>query len=305
MGDPLAFGLTVGEPLQDINNLFFTPQDGVKNIVNWREVFNSVNPAFNTAVTAARGIEQSTGGTLPPTEPAPPWAEPLVRRGLFGTVTPEGETVVSSRTLRVLRDTIAPFGAVERLAPQFFGNERYQRRVLSSWASTLFGVPLRTLDPFQTGAELRSRQNRMNSRLRSELGEDYSLYTGWVSALVDMGATAADMAIVRETVLGLAPNQDIISLPPEAIDYTAARDTVEMLRRVERLQEIGISEAVIERMWQNFEPRTDRELGRGFYSEARQAVPAEVIESLGFSAQDVDRMSREELLEFLRQATGQ
>jgi hypothetical protein len=305
MGDPLAFGLTVGEPLQDINNLFFTPQDGVKNIVNWREVFNSVNPAFNTAVTAARGVEQSTGGTLPPTEPAPPWAEPLVRRGLFGTVTPEGETVVSSRTLRVLRDTIAPFGAVERLAPQFFGNERYQRRVLSSWASTLFGVPLRTLDPFQTGAELRSRQNRMNAQLRSKLGEDYSLYTGWVSALVDMGATAADMAIVRETVLGLAPNQDISSLPPERIDYTAARDTVEMLRRIERLQEIGISQTVIERMWENFEPRTDRELGRGFYSEARQAVPAEVIESLGFSAQDLNRMSREELLEFLRRATEQ
>jgi DNA-binding transcriptional MerR regulator len=120
-----------------------------------------------------------------------------------------------------------------------------------------------------------------------------------------MGATAADMAIVRETVLGLAPNQNISSLPPERIDYTAARDTIEMLRRIERLQEIGISENVIRRMWENFEPRTDREMRRGYYSESRQTVPAEVIESLGFSVQDVDRMSREELLEFLRRAAGE
>jgi hypothetical protein len=305
MGDPLAFGLTIGEPLQDINNLLFTPQDGIKNIVNWREVVNSLNPAIAVGTTALRGVEQSTGGTLPQVEPAPPWARPFVRAGFMGTVTPEGEEVVSARTLRVLRDTLAPFGAVERLAPQFFGNERYQRRVLSSWASTLFGVPLRTLDPYQTGAELRSRQNRMNAELKKNLGEDYSLYTNWVSSLVDMGATAADMAIVRETVLGLAPNQNISSLPAESVDYTAAADTIRMLRRIERLQEIGISQDVIRRMWENFEPRTDREMGRGYFSEARQAVPPEVIESLGFSVQDVDRMSREELLEFLRRATGE
>jgi hypothetical protein len=305
MGDPLAFGLTVGEPLQDLNNIFGAPQEGVKNIVNWREVVNSMNPAFSTAVTAISGIEQSTGGRLPRTEPAPPWAEPLVRTGLFGTVTPEGDAVVSARTLRVLRDTLSPFGSIERLAPQFFGNERYQRRVLSSWASTLFGVPLRTLDPFQTGAELRSRQNRMQGQLQRELGEDWSLYTDWVSSLVDMGATAADMAIVRETVLGLAPNQNISSLPPERIDYTAARETIQMLRRIERLQEIGISDSVIRRMWENFEPRTDREMNRGFYSTARQSVPLETIEAAGLSVASIDRMSREELLEFLRRAAGQ
>jgi hypothetical protein len=305
MGDPLAVGLIAGEPLQDLNNIFGAPQEGIKNLVNWREVINSLNPAFGLAVTGATGVEQSTGGRLPTTEPAPPWAEPFVRAGLFGTLTPDGDTVVSARTLRVIRDTLAPFGAAERLAPQFFGNERYQRRVLSSWASTLFGVPLRTLDPFQTGAELRARQNRMNAQLRSELGEDWSLYTDWVSSLVDMGATAADMAIVRETVLGLAPNQDIASLPAERIDYTAARDTVEMLRRIERLQELGVSEMVIRRTWENFEPRTDREMGRGFYSRARQSVPEEVIEAAGLSVASVDRMSREELLAFLRQVAGE
>jgi len=304
MGDPLAFGLTVGEPLQDLNNMFGSPQDGIKSLVNWREVVNSMNPAFSTAVTFVRGVEQSTGGTLPPTEEAPPWAEPLVRRGFFGTVTPEGDTVVSARTLRVLRDTLAPFGAVERLAPQFFGNERYQRRVLSSWASTLFGVPLRTLDPFQTGAELRSRQNRMNSQLREKLGEDWDLYTGWVSRLVDEGATAADMAIIRETVLGLAPNQDIADLPAERIDYTAAADTLDMLRRIERLQELGISETVIRTMWENFEPRTDRELQRGFFSQARQAIPEETLAAEGLTQADVDQMSREELEEFLRRMAG-
>jgi hypothetical protein len=290
--------------LQDLNNIFGAPQEGIKNIVNWREVINSLNPAFATAVTAFTGIEQATGGRLPRTEPAPPWAEPLVRAGYMGTLTPDGDTVVSARTLRVIRDTLAPFGSVERLAPQFFGNERYQRRVLSSWASTLFGVPLRTLDPFQTGAELRSRQNRMQGELEKNLGEDWTLYTNWVSRLVDMGATAADMAIVRETVLGLGPNQNISSLPAERIDYTAAKETVEMLRRVERLQEIGVSETVIRSMWENFEPRTDKEVGAGFYSLARQSVPPEVLETLGLSVQDVEMMSREELLAFLERVAG-
>jgi hypothetical protein len=304
MGDPLALGLVVGEPLQDLNNIFGAPQEGIKNIVNWREAINSLNPAFATAVTAFTGIEQATGGRLPRTEPAPPWAEPLVRAGYMGTLTPDGDTVVSARTLRVIRDTLAPFGSVERLAPQFFGNERYQRRVLSSWASTLFGVPLRTLDPFQTGSELRTRQNRMDAELKRNLGENVSLYTGWVSRLVDMGATAADMAIVKETVLGLAPNQNISSLPAERMDYTAAKETVEMLRRVERLQEIGVSETVIRSMWENFEPRTDKEVGAGFYSLARQSVPPEVLETLGLSVQDVEMMSREELLAFLERVAG-
>jgi hypothetical protein len=300
LGDPLAMGLVIGEPLQDLNNLFGSPGEGVSNLVNWREVVNSLNPAFSTAVTAVTGVEQATGGRLPPTEPAPPWAEPLVRAGLFGTLTPDGETVVSARTLRVIRDTIAPFGSLERLAPQFFGNERYQRRVLSSWASTLFGVPLRTLDPFQTGAELRARQNRMNSRLREQLGEDWEFYTGWVKNLVDKGATAADMAIIRETVLGLAPNQDIASLPADRIDFQAADDTLAMLRRIERLQELGISETVIRRMWENFEPRTDQQVGRGLYSESRQVVSEEVLAEYGLSRVDVDSMDREELLRFLR-----
>jgi hypothetical protein len=301
MGDPLAFGLTVGEPLQDLNNIFGAPQEGIKNIVNWREVINSLNPAFSTAVTAISGVEQATGGRLPRTEPAPPWAAAL---GL-GTLTPDGERVVSARLLRVIRDTIAPFGTIERLAPQFFGNERYQRRVLSSWASTMFGVPLRTLDPFQTGAELRSRQNRMTGELRSKLGDNWELYTGFVSALIDEGATAADMAIVRETILGLAPNQTIADLPPERIDRTAALDTIAMLRRIERLQEIGISDNVIQGLWENFEPRTDQQLGVGFYSQARQSVSPEVIEASGLTQAQVDYMSREELLEFLRRVAGE
>jgi len=119
-----------------------------------------------------------------------------------------------------------------------------------------------------------------------------------------MGATAADMAIVRETVLGLGPNQNISELPAERIDYTAAKETVEMLRRVERLQEIGVSESIIRRMWENFEPRTDKEVGAGFYSLARQSVPPEVLETLGLSVQDVEMMSREQLLAFLERVAG-
>jgi len=305
MGDPLAFGMLVGEPLIDLNNVYGNQPGGVTNLENWRETINSLNPAFSAAMTLATGVQQSTGGTLPSTEPAPPWAEPLVRAGFFGTVTPDGEVIVSSRVMRVLRDTLAPFGAAERLAPQFFGNERYQRRVLSSWASTMFGVPVSTLDPFQTGAELRSRQNRMNSRLREQLGEDWDLYTGWVSRLVDEGATAADMAIIRETVLGIGPNQDIASLPAERIDYTAAADTLDMLRRIERLQELGISESVIRMMWERFEPRTDRELGRGYFSQARQSLPPEVLEQYGLTKYDVAMMDEEQLRALIKAVTGQ
>ena len=300
MGDALAAGMIIGEPLVDINRMFGSPEQGAANIFNTREFLNSLNPIVDIAYTGITGVQTSTGGTLPDTEPVPPWAEAL---GL-GRETPDGERVMSGRWLRVLRDTLAPFGTLERLAPQFFGNERYQRRVLSSWASTMFGVPIRTLDPVQTGAELRTRQNRMQGELERQLGENWSLYTGWVRQLVDLGATPADMAIVRESVLGISGDQSIASVPPERLDFTAARQTIQFLRRLEALQELGTPQATIERLWNNFEPETDAERGVNYFAAARNPLEPEQLAALGVSQAQVDQMGPDELRELLRRAAG-
>lgn len=292
-GDALTMGVLVGEPLVDINRMFGTPTEGLSNVVNWREAINSINPAFNTAVSASQGLELATGGRLPQTEPAPPWAEWF----RLGTVTPDGERVMSARLLRVLRDTIAPFGQAERLLPQFFGNERYQRRVLSSWASTLFGVPVSTLDPYQVGGELRAQQVAMQSELRRTLGEDWDLYTGFVRMLVDRGATANDMQIIREAVLGLGPNDSIASLPVERIDYTAARQTLDFLRRMESLQELGVPEETLRQLWENFEPQTDAE--RGVYAGKPQPLTEEQLAQYGLTPADIENMSPSQVREFL------
>ena len=300
MGDALAAGLIVGEPLVDVNRLFGSPEQGAANIINRREFLNSLNPLVDIAYTSITGVRTSTGGALPDTEPVPPWAAAL---GL-GRETPDGEWVMSARYLQVLRDTLAPVGSLERLAPQFFGNERYQRRVLSSWASTLFGVPVRTLDPYQTGAELRARQNRMQADLERQLGENWSLYTGWVRQLVDLGATAADMAIVKESVLGISADQKIGTVPPERIDFTAARQTIQFLRRLEGLQELGTPRETIERLWNNFEPETDAERGVNYYAASRQPLTPEQLSDLGVTQAQVEAMTPDELRALLRRAAG-
>lgn len=297
-GDQLTMGVLIGEPLVDINRMFSTTGEGIHNIVNWREAINSINPAFGVVAGGIQGIELSTGGRMAQTEPVPPW----LRWTGLGTTTPDGEQVMSARLLRVLRDTVAPFGQAERLLPQFFGNERYQRRVLSSWASTLFGVPVSTLDPYQVGGELRAQQLAMQNRLREQLGEDWDLYTGFVRMLVDNGATAADMQIIRESVLGLGPNETIASLPVEKIDYTAARQTLQFLRRLETLQELGVPPETLQRLWDNFEPQTDAE--RGVYAGKSQPIPPERLAEFGLTPQDVENMSRAELVDLIARASG-
>lgn len=304
MGDPLTIGLTIGEPLSDINRIFGSPEQGAANLVNGREILNSLNPIFDIAYTGITGVRTSTGGALPQTEEAPPYLRPFVEAGIIGTVTPDGDAVISARGLQIMRDTLAPFGTFERLAPQFLSNERYQRRVLSSWASTLFGVPVSTLDPFQTGAELRARQRRMQGTLERRLGENWSLYTGFVRELVERGATPADMAIIKESVLGLSGDQTIADVPVERLDYTAARQTLQFLRRLESLQELGTPPEVIERLWNNFEPQTDQEQGVYAFAGGRQPLTPEQLGELGVTQAEVGQMSPEELRALLRRAAG-
>jgi hypothetical protein len=300
MGDALAAGMFVGEPLTDIAAMFRDPREAATrpwNIVNWREAFNSVNPAVDVFTTTTRGMELATGGTLPREQPVPPWIPRWAASAGVGRITPDGDHVISPRGLRVVSTTFAPFGAVQRLFPAI-GGERYARRVYTSWASTLFGLPMSTLDPIQTGAELRTRENRARAQLERELGENYSAYTGFVRDLLDRGVTPEEMLIVKTQVLGLKPGQKISELPVDRLDGTAARETVEFVRRLERLAAAGVSEEQLERMWGRFKPRTDAE--RGIRSGAFQPLTAEQLEGEGLSPYDVERMSEEELLALLR-----
>lgn len=298
-GDAIAAGMLAGEPLVDIAALFRDPSqvDNALGVINWREAFNSVNPVVDLVSTFIRGVELSTGGTLPQTEPAPPWAEAL----RIGTVNADGERVVSSRALRAARTAFAPFGTVQRLVPGA-GGERYARRVYTSWASTLFGLPVSTLDPVQTAAELRTRDVRARAQLEKELGENYSTYTGFVRALIEKDATPEEMLYVKREVLGLSDGERISDLPVERLDLFAARDTIDFLRRMDRLAAIGLREEQLKFIWDNFTPRTDVEMG--VRAGQVRSLSREELASLGLTPYLVEQLSEEELLRLLRSMRG-
>jgi hypothetical protein len=142
----------------------------------------------------------------------------------------------------------------------------------------------------------------MQSQLREQLGENWDIYTGFVRMLVDNGANASDMQIIRESVLGLGPNQTIASLPVERIDYTAARQTLQFLRRMESLQELGIPEETMRMLWESFEPDTDA--NRGVYAGRPKPISPETLARYGLTPAQVEKMSREELIELITEIAG-
>jgi len=144
----------------------------------------------------------------------------------------------------------------------------------------------------------------MQGTLERRLGENWSLYTGFVRELVERGATPADMAIIKESVLGLSGDQTIADVPVERLDYTAARQTLQFLRRLEGLQELGTPPEVIERLWNNFEPQTDQERGVYAFAGGRQPLTPEQLRELGVTQAEVGQMSPDELRALLRRAAG-
>ena len=296
-GDPISAGLIIGEPLVDVNRLLRNPgaQGGLRGFadrLNWREVTNQLNPVFGAGAEALTGVELSTGGRMPQEEVAPPWAYPFSRLG------PDGERVVSARGLRFARQVITPLGMLERYFPQVLGNERLERRVYTSWASAVLGLPVSTLDPYQTGAELRAREQRTRSNLRRKMGDSYEDRVGFARRLLEQGPTPEELAVIKAYVL---EGEDVVDAPIELIDQMKALDTLEFTRRISYLRAMGVGDESLQAMWNNFRPRTDAEMG--VRQGAPQPLTEEQLAEEGLTPNQVARMTPEERLALLRKYT--
>lgn len=293
-GDQISAGLIVGEPLVDVNRLLRNPgaQGGLRGFadrLNWREVANQLNPVFGAGAEALTGVELSTGGRMPQEEEAPLWALP------FSRVNAEGERVVSARGLRFARQVVTPLGMLERYFPQVLGNERLERRVYTSWASAVLGLPVSTLDPYQTGAELRAREQRTRSTLQRKMGDSYEARVGFARRLLEQNPTPEELAVVKAFVL---EGEDVVDAPFELIDQTKALDTLAFTRRVLYLKSLGVSDETLQSMWDNFRPRTDIE--EGVRQGAPQPLTEEQLAEEGLTPQEVARMTAEEREALLR-----
>lgn len=288
-GDAITAGMIFGEPLVDINRLFGTRTSasrwGLHSVLNWREVANSTAPWLKAGAPAVTAMELSTGGRLPREEEAPGWARAL---GL-GRVTPEGERVMNARSLRAIRDIVTPLGLAERYAPQIVGNERMERRWYTSLGSAILGIPVSTLDPYQTGAELRQQEQRLRGQFQRELGADYSDRTGYVREVLQLGATPAEMQFVRDVLLD---KRDVADVPVEELDVFKMRDTINFLRRMDALRERGVPESTVRTMVTYFKPRTDLE--QGVRAGGVQPLTPEELADVGETPASIAAMTDEE-----------
>ena len=284
-GDAMAMGLIVGEPLADLNRLFRFSRDPV----NVNEVINQLNPNITAVGDYLRATEASTGGVRSEYEEAPPWARAFARR------TPYGEKVVSTKGLDFARDIIIPIGMLERYAPQLLGNDRMQRRWYSQIASAVFGLPAATLDPYQTGGELRAQEKRVRDELKNKYGPEYNQYVGFVRRMMTLGADDVEMRYILNVVLG---EDEYANVPIEKLDQYRAIDTIAHIRQMEQYRQMGIDESTIAILDANFRPRTDMEMG--VRAGKTPAMTAEDLAAIGLKPDDIAKMSDEQRLEVLR-----
>ena len=171
-----------------------------------------------------------------------------------------------------------------------------QRRWYTTLASAIFGLPVSTLDPYQTGAELRQQENRLQQALQRKYGGDLATYTGYVRRALQEGVSPEEMQVVIKD--GLLGGRDITDVPPEELDQTAMVDTLRFMRRMMEMQQAGVPRATIDLMLDYFEPRTDAE--QGVRSGKTPPLTPEQLATLGETPTSVAAMSPEERLEVLR-----
>jgi hypothetical protein len=302
MGDALSAGMVVGEPLSDVNRLFGSatgvgPVSGPASMLNWRELANQMNPIIGVGAEALTGMERSTGGRLPREEEAPRWLDVIPG---VGRETDEG-TMVSARALRAARELLPPLGIVERYAAPLLGNERMQRRWYTTLASAIFGLPVSTLDPYQTGAELRAQEQRLRGGLERQFGGDLTLRTSYVRRVLREGATPEEMEVVIKQ--GLLGGREISEVPVEELDETAMVDTLRFMRRMIEMREQGVPQETLNLMMDYFKPRTDAE--RGVRSGKTPPLTPEQLATLGETPASVASMSPDERLALLRRWIGE
>jgi hypothetical protein len=304
----VSMGLVWGEPVADINRLFRTPGKGVRHLgpsnfilqaINTREMGQNLNP-MAPAVFAAWGASAyaSDPGVMPgDREKAMGWLK------LIGWQRdPEtGERTASRAIADSLRAIFPMIGIAERNFPQLLGGERQQGRQFTSLVgSSLLGLPMATEDDWKAASEMRRRSQFMKSQMDQKFGATADTRMQAVRALRAEGAGTEEIA-----ALGIQFIDD------EDIDVGQVVGLWRMLRRVNRMREVGIPEQYILAGLQAYVPQgvtvtSAEQILNDYYTTSRsdrkrrvrefglQAPDEAQLRELGLTAADIQRMSREE-----------
>jgi hypothetical protein len=93
----------------------------------------------------------------------PGWMKMLEGMG-FARRTPDGEWAMQDAHLHAMAQSMPPFSQARRLFPD---EKRYQERWLSTWASFVFGLGVRTNTEYEQQMEMRGRTYRKRDEIKA------------------------------------------------------------------------------------------------------------------------------------------
>ena len=148
------------------------------------EAVSAMNPLAKALIENISGVDTFTGAAFPEDGVASPFGNVPIP----GSFVIDGERRVNAEAYNALKDLVPPVGAILRLSGR--GNDA--DRILTNWLSTIGGAPTSTLSTGQIVAELRTRQDRLDSqidRTAGALGVDRE----WLRGMVDQGLNADEI----------------------------------------------------------------------------------------------------------------
>ena len=305
-GGDVTLGLTWGEPLSDLNQLFRDPvyaaRFGLRGLaaggfLNWRELANQLNPIIAATSSAQSAMAESGRMDGRNVEVAPRWARAL---GLAQEDPTEPGTYVANRSqLEAIRNLVPLAGQMERLIP-YLGGERAPGRWTTSVVSSLFGLPVNTVDDWIKASEMDRRTNFIQRQMKQEFGPEWQYRNEMIRILREEGATEDFVAALN-----------LKDLPTEQVDVQRAVSTWRMMRRMELLIEAGVPEdeliaalsvfvpegakleSLVQLIW-DYVPKPSTDFKTGKRQFGLQPVSRKDLQALGLTVQDVQRMSQEE-----------
>lgn len=304
----VSMGIVWGEPVADVNRLFRTPGKGARTLgpsnfilqaINTREMGQNLNP-MAPAVFAAWGASAyaSDPGVMPgDREKAMGWLRLIGWQRDSET----GDRTASRAIADSMRAVFPILGLLERSVPQVFGGERQQGRQFTSLVgSSILGLPMATEDEWKAASEMRRRSAFMKSQMDQQYGTSADTRMEAVRQLMARGAGVEEIA-----ALGIQ------NIENEDVDVGQIVGLWSMLKRVNRLREVGISEQYILAGLQAYVPQgitvtSAEQILNDYYTSGRsdrarkvrqfglQAADAEQLKQLGLTPEDVQKMTAEE-----------
>ena len=303
----VTLGLTWGEPLSDINQLFRDPLYAARvgglrgfmggGVMNYREVAQQLNPIIAAASSAQAALGEAGRMDGRNVEEAPRWARAL---GLAREDPTEPGTFVSNRSiLEAIRNTVPLAGQLERVIP-YLGSERHEGRWTTSVISALFGLPVSTIDDWKRASEMDRRSTFIQQQMKAEFGPGWAYRNEMIRRLTAEGAP--DDFIAALNLRDMGDNE---------VDVLRAVYTWRMMRRVEMLIENGVPEdeivaalsvfvpegskveSLVQLMWQ-YVPKPPGDFETGVRQFGLQPISRRDLQELGLTTNDVRNMTEDE-----------